>query len=339
MKIHSSKPRPRISGKRSARIAVTLVAAGTLLLLAACSPTSTGAPNPDDGEITIACLVKDTSAAIWKAAFAGCQEAGDELGAKIIQGGGTSDADLQGQLSAFKNAITKGADGIAFAAVDGAGMLSAVEDATKSGVLVSTFDSTVDGGDLVTNAISNDVQGAYLGGKFLAEQIGGAGEVAITTCSQSITTCRNVVEGFDQAMAEYPDITVVGRPDATPDRNKAFQAITNVLGGSPNLAGVYSTYDLDGLGALEAGNAKGIKLVVVSRGCSMEGLQSVADGGLTGCNALFIKREAYAATKALIDSLNGETVEKEIQIDSEVVSKENVDAWLAIPEFTGPPSK
>ncbi|MFT4231066.1 MAG: sugar ABC transporter substrate-binding protein [Microbacterium sp.] len=309
-----------------------------MLSLAACAGNGGGGASSGD-QITVACIVKDASAAIWKAAIAGCEEAGEELGVTIISGGGTGDTDLQGELTAFQNAITKGAQGVALAATDSAGMLSTVNGAAEDGVKIATFDSTVDGGDLVTNVVGDDEQGAYDAGNFLAEQIGGEGKVAITTCSQSITTCKAVMTGFEKAMAEHPDIEIVGRPLATPNRDKAFQAIQNILGANPDLKGVYSTYDLDGLGALAAGEAAGVPLVVVSRGCSMEALESIEEGGLTACNALFPKKEAYTAVKAIVEAIEGGDSEALIKIPSAVVDKASVGPWLETPEFMGPPSE
>ena len=342
------RTRPTTAGRRAVknsaggRIAIAL-GASLFVALAGCTPTNSGGAGGGaeaDGELTIACIVKDASASVWKAAIAGCEEAGEKYGATIISGGGTNDTDLAGQLSAFNNAITKGADGIAFAAVDSAGMLTAVNDATADGIKVSTFDAGVEGADdLTTSVVADDKQGAFDGATYMAEQLGGKGEVAITTCSQSITTCKAVFEGFSEAIANYPEMSVVGSPLATPDRDKAFQAIRNILGANPNLAGVYSTYDLDGLGALEAANSVGKKLVIVSRGCSKEGLESIAAGGLAGCNALFIKREAYAAVEAIVKDIEGEEVDKLTLIPSDVVGPDQVDAWLAIPEFTGPPAE
>lgn len=332
-------PTSRRLASRGRRLTLTaVVAAASMFSLAACAGSGGGGSATGD-QITVACIVKDASAAIWKAAIAGCEEAGKELGITIISGGGTGDTDLQGERTAFQNALTKGAKGIALAATDSAGMLSTVNAAAKKGVKIATFDSTVDGADLVTNVVGDDEQGAYDAGKYLAEKIGGKGKVAITTCSQSITTCKAAMTGFEKAMAEHPGIEIVGRPLATPNRDKAFQAIQNILGANPDLAGVYSTYDLDGLGALAAGQAANKPLVVVSRGCSMEALKSIDDGGLTACNALFPKKEAYSAVKAIVDAIKGGTPDALIKIPSAVVDKSSVGPWLDTPEFMGPPSK
>lgn len=319
-----------------------------LLVAAACSsaPAATTGPTAAPasagptavGKLKITCLVKDISAGVWQQAIEGCKKAATEFNFDLIVTSGTSDTSLEAQVNAFENALTKGVNGIAMAAIDSDGMVPSVQKANAKGVPVVTFDTTVNGGTLLANVVPADYKGAFDATTLLANTIGGKGKVAITTCSITISTCRTVREGFLAALEKFPDIQLVGQPLATPDRDKAFNAIKSILVANPDLAGVYSTFDLDGLGAFQAGTAANHKLVVVTRGCGYEVLNSIVAGGITGCDALYFQAMGYQASKAIVDSYAGKTITTPVLIPADIVTKDNAAKWLAIPEFGGPPA-
>jgi ribose transport system substrate-binding protein len=300
------------------------------------APASASATTP--AKLKITCLVKDISAGVWQQAIKGCEKAAAEFNFELIVTSGTSDTSLEAQVNAFDNALTKGVNGIAMAAIDSDGMVPSVEKANGKGVPVVTFDTTVSGGKLLANVVPADYQGAFDATTLLANTIGGKGKVAITTCSITISTCRTVREGFLAALEKFPNIELVGQPLATPDRDKGFNAIKDILVAHPDLAGVYSTFDLDGLGAFQAGTAANHKLVVVTRGCGYEVLNSIKDGGITGCDALYFQAMGYQAAKAIVDFYAGKTITTPVLIPADIVTKDNAAKWLAIPEFGGPPA-
>jgi ribose transport system substrate-binding protein len=289
------------------------------------------------GPIKIACLVKDASATFWQAAIQGCKDAAEHYHVEVVFGSGNSDAGLTAQVNAFDNALAKGVIGIAMSAVDSSAMSQEVIKANKQNVLVSTFDTTVNDGKLVTNVVPQDREGTMGATKLLANSLGGQTKVAITTCNTTISTCHIVYAAFTDEVQKFPALKVVGRPLATPYRDKAYTSIKSILAANPDLAGVYSTFDLDGLGAYAAGESVNKHLVVVSRGCGYEVLHSILKGGLTGCNAMYPRKEAYTAVEAIVLAHQGKTVQAQIQVPETVVTKANAQKWLTVPEYDGPP--
>ncbi len=316
--------------------AVLLLAAlGMCLGGGAATPAATNAA--ESGSIKVACLVKDASATFWQAAIQGCKDAAQHYHVDVVFGSGNSDAGLTAQVNAFDNALAKGVIGIALSAVDSSAMSQEVLKANQQNVLVSTFDTTVNNGKLVTNVVPRDREGTMGATKLLADSIGSQNKVAITTCNTTISTCHIVYAAFMDEIKHYPGLRVVGRPLATPYRDKGYTSIKSILAANPDLAGVYSTFDLDGLGAYAAGESVNKHLVVVSRGCGYEVLHSILKGGLTGCNAMYPRKEAYTAVEAIILAHQGKTVQAQIEVPETVVTKANAEKWLTVPEYDGPP--
>jgi len=290
-----------------------------------------------DAPLKVACLVKDASATFWQAAIQGCKDAAAHYHVDVVFGSGNSDAGLTAQVNAFDNALAKGVIGIAMSAVDSSAMSQEVAKANQQNVLVSTFDTTVNSGKLVTNVVPQDREGTTRATKLLAASIGNQTKVAITTCNTTISTCHIVYAAFMDEMQKHSAVKVVARPLATPYRDKGYTSIKSVLAANPDLAGVYSTFDLDGLGAFAAGESVNKHLVVVSRGCGYEVLRSILKGGLTGCNAMYPKKEAYTAVEAIVLAHQGKAVRPQIAIPETVVTKTNAQKWLMVPEYDGPP--
>ena len=287
--------------------------------------------------LRVACLVKDASATFWQAAIQGCKDAAAHYHIEVVFGSGNSDAGLTAQVNAFDNALAKGVIGIAMSAVDSSAMSQEVSKANQQNVLVSTFDTTVNSGKLVTNVVPQDRAGTMGATKLLVSSIGSQKKIAITTCNTTISTCHIVYAAFTDEIQKYPGLQVVGRPLATPYRDKGYTSIKSILAANPDLAGVYSTFDLDGLGAFAAGESVNKHLVVVSRGCGYEVLHSILKNGLTGCNAMYPRKEAYTAVEAIVLAHQGKAVQPQIEVPETVVTKANAQKWLAVPEYDGPP--
>ena len=77
---------------------------------------------------------------------------------------------------------------------------------------------------------------------------------------------------------------------------------------------------------------------MVTRGCGYEVLESIRDGGVPGCDALYFQSMGYQAAKAIVDYYSGQEIETPVLIPADIVTADNVDAWLAIPELRWPPA-
>ncbi len=89
------------------------------------------------------------------------------------------------------------------------------------------------------------------------------GELAIID-QPAITSVLDRVKGFKEAIAKFPNLTIVSDVNGMGVRDRSLQAATDVLQAHPNLAGIFGINDDSALGALDAVkqfNGKDISIV------------------------------------------------------------------------------
>ena len=85
--------------------------------------------------------------------------------------------DAAGQLEDIRNLISAGVDAIIVNPSDPAGIQPALKEATAAGIVVVVVDQSVDRAAASTSLQNNQEEYAYLGAKWLFEQMGGKGDV------------------------------------------------------------------------------------------------------------------------------------------------------------------
>ncbi|RWK64255.1 ABC transporter substrate-binding protein [Mesorhizobium sp.] len=116
--------------------------------------------------------------------------------------------DAAGQLEDIRNLISAKVNAIVVNPADPAGIQSALEEATKAGIVVVAVDQAVTepSAYIISN---NQEQYAYLGAKWLFQQIGGKGDVVYMRGAAGASADSDRDKGFKKALAEFPDVKVV----------------------------------------------------------------------------------------------------------------------------------
>jgi ribose transport system substrate-binding protein len=116
--------------------------------------------------------------------------------------------DAAGQLEDLRNLISAGVDAIVVNPADPAGIQAALAEATAAGITVVAVDQAVTepSAFIISN---NQEEYAYLGARWLLEQIGGEGDVVYMRGAAGASADSDRDKGFKRALAEFPNITVV----------------------------------------------------------------------------------------------------------------------------------
>ncbi len=116
--------------------------------------------------------------------------------------------DAAGQLEDLRNLIAAGVDAIVVNPSDPAGIGAALKEATDAGIVVVAVDQAVN--EPTAYIVSNNQEEyAYLGAKWLFEQLGGEGDVIYMRGAAGASADSDRDAGFKRALAEFPDIKVV----------------------------------------------------------------------------------------------------------------------------------
>ncbi len=116
--------------------------------------------------------------------------------------------DAAGQLQDIRDLIAKGVNAIIVNPNDPTALNPALEQAHSAGIVTVSVDSYVTDPNTY-NVHNNQVEYAYLGAKWLFQQMGGKGNVYYMRglAGNSADSDRNI--GFQKALAEFPNIKVL----------------------------------------------------------------------------------------------------------------------------------
>jgi ribose transport system substrate-binding protein len=248
-------------------------------------------------------------------------EAAKTLGAEVV----VTDAghDVAKQISDVEDMLQQGIDILLLNPTDSAGIESAVHAAKAAGVIVVAVDANANG-PVDTFVGSKNRDAGYQSCKYLADALGGKGEVAILDGIPVVPILQRV-EGCTAALGEYPDISIVTTQNGRQDRSVALGVVENIIQSYPNLGGIFSVNDGGAMGALTAiqGSGKDIKLTSVDG--APEAVKAIADGGpFIETTAQFPRDQVRVGLAlALAQHWGARVVPKEVPIDVRVVDASN----------------
>ena len=171
--------------------------------------------------------------------------------------------DLGKQTAQIEDFITEGVDAIILCPVDSRGVGPAVKKANERKIPVFTADIAAQEGEVVCHVASDNVAGGRLAGEFLGKFLKGKGDIAIIG-QPTVTSVLDRVQGFKEAVANYPGMKIVADVNGEGVRDKAMQAASDILQAHPDLKGIFGINDDSALGALDAVrqfNRKGVAIV------------------------------------------------------------------------------
>jgi len=159
--------------------------------------------------------------------------------------------DVGKQISEIEDFIARKVDAIVVCPADSRGIGPGIKEANEAGIPVFTADIASQEGDVVCHIASDNVAGGRLAGEYLGKALNGKGKVAIIN-EPTVTSVLDRVQGFREALAKFPGITIVADVRGQAVRDKAMQAATDVLQAHPQLDGIFGINDDSALGALDA---------------------------------------------------------------------------------------
>ena len=310
------------------RIALALVAMLALVIAACGDPAVDEVDEVAEDDITIGLSISTLANPFFVTLRDGAQEAADAAGVTLVVADSQDDASTEADN--MQDLIVQEVDVIIINPVDSDAAVAAVESANAAGIPVVTVDRGVTGGEVVTHIASDNVLGGRLAGELLFELIGGSGKVAQLEGIPGTSAARDRGAGFEEALAEAEGVEMVTSVTANFSRDEGFTVAQDVFTAHPDLDGLFAQNDEMALGALEAAEAAGIAddLVIVGFDAADDALAAIADGKMHGTVAQLPAEMGKIGVEQAVAVAQGETVEPEIPVEVEVVTEDNVGAFL-----------
>lgn len=151
----------------------------------------------------------------------------------------SADTDAQGQIQQVQNLINKGVNGIIINPGDVKALNPTLEDAVAQGIPVIAVDQAICAKGVI-NVVIDQKEWAKISAKWLAEQLGGKGNIVLIEGFVGHPANEARMAGVAEVLADYPDIKVVGRDTGKWDQATGQQVMSNFLASIPQIDGVWT---------------------------------------------------------------------------------------------------
>jgi erythritol transport system substrate-binding protein len=220
------------------------------------------APAADNGGKLIAIITPSHDNPFFATEADAAAAAAKKLGYDTLVLVHDDDANKQNQL--IDTAIARKAAAIV---LDNAGAdvsIAAVQKAKDAGIPSFLIDREINKtGVAVAQIVSNNYQGATLGGQEFVKDMGEKGPYAELLGLQSDTNAGIRSSGYHDVLDQYPDLKMAAQQSADWSQTKAYTVMQSILQAHPEIKGVISGNDTMAMGAAAALQAANRSDVVV----------------------------------------------------------------------------
>ena len=335
------------------KILSMIIAISLVIGTSACSQKETPAPEANETPVTetpapegdeaykVTVIIKATDSNYWQTVLMGAQAAADESNGKIkvTTAGPASETDIDEQVTILENAIASSPDGIVIASISSDSTVPAVEDAVSKGIPVVTVDNKLNTDKytqhLATNHYDASSEAAEaMVAKWEKNGVNPAGKkvVAISADSGSAVNQARVKGFLDKIKELVPDIVILETQYAENDIGKAQDTLDNLILANPDLIGVFGDNNHMGNGIANSieQNGKAGNITSYAFDSDDTEIAAIKNGILTGIVVQDPFGMGYNGVLAVIDFLNGKSIEKDVTAATTLVTQENIEEEAAM---------
>lgn len=306
------------------KVITTLMVAGSLLV----APLSATA-----GEIAV--IVKTTNSNFWQNVNKGASAAIEgQTEHTMTFNGPASESAVADQVNLVENAINRGVSAIVLAPSDPDALTPVVKRAYESGIPVAIIDSAL--GDSAKGTyqafLSTDNKAAgETAAKLMIDSVGQTGKVAVMSYVAGVGSEIGRVGGFIDYLKANSKLEVVGPFYSQSQMAMALNQTTDILAANSDLVGIYGANEPTAVGMgralVQAGKAGSLTAIGFDGNADLQAF--VRDGTLKATAVQGSFQMGELGVQAMLDILDGKTVEPFIDTGVVMVTKENIDSDVA----------
>ena len=289
------------------------------------------------GPYTIGYAPATLNNAFWLAVKDGVEKAIEEKGIEVE----LVDIDANGDQSIMNdgiaNLLSSGVDAILCAPADSNAVGSALEQCQQAGVPVINFDTPVPDAEMVETIIASDNYNAgYVVGKDAAEKMDDGAKILVLH-SPRASACVQRYEGFVAALEESgKEYTEVNNLDGQGATEVSMTLTADALVADPDLQVIFAVNDPSAMGAINAIQQATVELtndiMVYGVDGNPDAKKLIESGEMEGTGSQSPETLGYDSMMAAFDVLEGKEIDKEIVVDTFLITAENVaefgtDGW------------
>lgn len=304
-------------------ISVLLMTVLTVGLMAGCSKAPVADPAATTPETASAKKVGLVLSTLNNPFFVTLKEGAEakakELGIELIVL--DSQNDPSKDMANVEDLITQGVSLILLNPTDSDAVANAVKAANNAKIPVITLDRAANGGEVISHVASDNIAGGKMAADFINEKLAGKGNIIELQGIAGTSAARDRGQGFNEQLATFAGFKVVASQPADFDRTKGLTVTENLLQAQPDVQAIFAHNDEMALGALQAVEASGKKILVVGFDAIDDAVKSVADGKMAATVAQQPELIGALGVETAVKVINGETVEKSIPVELKMIVK------------------
>jgi inositol transport system substrate-binding protein len=242
-------------------------------------------------------------------------------------------SDVVKQLSQVENFISQKVDAIVVNPVDTAATKKITEAAVKAGIPLVYVNRRPDDLNLpkgVVTVASNDLEAGEMQMQYLADKMGGKGDIVILLGDLANNSTTNRTKGVKEVLAKYPNIKIEQEQTGIWLRDKGMTLVNDWLTQGRKFDAVVANNDEMAIGAAmalqQAGVEKGSVLIAGVDG-TPDGLNSVKKGSLAASVFQDAKGQADGSIDTAVKMARNEPVEQAVWVPFRLITPENVDQF------------
>ncbi len=233
----------------------------------------------------------------FKSEAVGAEAKAKELGYDALLLVHDDDANKQNEL--FDTAIARGAKAIIADNAGADATIAPIERAKKAGIPTFLIDREINkNGVAVAQIVSNNYQGAKLGGEEFVKLMGEKGNFVELVGKESDTNAGIRSQGYHDVIDQYPDLKMVARQSANWSQTEAYEKMESIIQANPDIKGVICGNDTMAMGAMAALKAAGKGNVIV---VGFDGSNDVRDSILAGDIKATVLQPAYRIAQMAVE--------------------------------------
>lgn len=242
-------------------------------------------------------------------------------------------SDVVKQLSQVESFISQKVDAIVVNPVDTAATRKITEAAVKAGIPLVYVNRRPD--DLkqpkgVVTVASNDLEAGEMQMQYLADKMGGKGDIVILLGDLANNSTTNRTNGVKAVLAKYPNIKIEQEQTGTWLRDKGMTLVNDWLTQGRKFDAVVANNDEMAIGAgmalSQAGVDKGSVLIAGVDG-TPDGLNAIKKGNMTVSVFQDAKGQADGSIDTAVKMARNETVEQNVWVPYRLITPQNVDTF------------
>lgn len=309
---------------------ITAAAVAAALTLGACGSgddaASTSGTNADkQDKVRVGVVVPALTIKAIADLAQGAEDRARETGSAEVSVFGSTDATEQ--VAKAENFITTQVDVLIIDPISVPAIEPVLAKAREAGIPV--ISTVSDLGDKVDSSlVADEVDGGRQVGQYVADKLGGRGDVGLVTGTATDDVNQFRLKGFEQGIADVPGIDVVAQPEGRWDRAEALARSENILTGHPDLNAFFVFNDDMAFGTAAAIKAHNSDALLVGYNGASDGLGAVWDGTFDATVMLRLYGMGRNALDMAVDAAHDKAIAPRVESKPLLVDKQQMQAIL-----------